>query len=67
MGMLSQLGLACDLIQSSKTLSTSAIFSSYFTRGYGWGQVVPNGFGVAYMTGFPDRLLDSFRTQYWLT
>ncbi|KAG8943132.1 Carnitine O-acetyltransferase mitochondrial [Tulasnella sp. 424] len=37
-------------------VSTSAIFSPHFTRGYGWGQVVPNGFGVAYMTGFPDEL-----------
>jgi len=33
------------------TLSTSAIFSSHF-RAYGWGEVVPDGFGVAYMTGF---------------
>ncbi|KAG8907636.1 Carnitine O-acetyltransferase mitochondrial [Tulasnella sp. 403] len=41
---------------STWVLSTSAIFSRYFTRGYGWGQVVPGGFGVAYMTGFPDRL-----------
>ncbi|KAG8871965.1 Carnitine O-acetyltransferase mitochondrial, partial [Tulasnella sp. 331] len=41
---------------STWILSTSAIFSPNFTRGYGWGQVVPNGFGVAYMTGFPDRL-----------
>ncbi|KAG8992970.1 Carnitine O-acetyltransferase mitochondrial [Tulasnella sp. JGI-2019a] len=41
---------------STWILSTSAIFSPHFTRGYGWGQVVPNGFGVAYMTGFPDRL-----------
>lgn len=32
-------------------LSTSAIFSKHF-RPYGWGEVVPNGFGVAYMTGF---------------
>ncbi|KAG8943133.1 Carnitine O-acetyltransferase mitochondrial [Tulasnella sp. 424] len=37
-------------------VSTSVIFSSHFTRGYGWGQVVPNGFGVAYMTGFSDEL-----------
>ncbi|KAG8912783.1 Carnitine O-acetyltransferase mitochondrial [Tulasnella sp. 418] len=41
---------------STWVLSTSAIFSPHFTRGYGWGQVVPNGFGVAYMTGFPDCL-----------
>ena len=32
-------------------LSTSAIFSGVF-EAYGWGEVVPNGFGVAYMTGF---------------
>jgi carnitine O-acetyltransferase len=23
---------------------------------YGWGEVVPEGFGVAYMTGYDDRL-----------
>lgn len=33
------------------TLSTSAIFSSRLGV-YGWGEVVPDGFGVAYMTGF---------------
>jgi carnitine O-acetyltransferase len=33
------------------TLSTSAIFSSHIGA-YGWGEVVPDGFGVAYMTGF---------------
>lgn len=32
-------------------LSTSAIFSRHFVV-YGWGEVVPDGFGVAYMTGF---------------
>lgn len=32
-------------------LSTSAIFSGIFEV-YGWGEVVPDGFGVAYMTGF---------------
>lgn len=32
-------------------LSTSAIFSKHFLV-YGWGEVVPDGFGVAYMTGF---------------
>jgi len=32
-------------------LSTSAVFSGIF-EAYGWGEVVPNGFGVAYMTGF---------------
>lgn len=33
------------------TLSTSAIFSKHFPV-YGWGEVVPDGFGVAYMTGY---------------
>jgi carnitine O-acetyltransferase len=33
------------------TLSTSAVFSKHFAT-YGWGEVVPDGFGVAYMTGF---------------
>jgi carnitine O-acetyltransferase len=37
-------------------LSTSAIFSKHFDV-YGWGEVVPDGFGVAYMTGFDDHLL----------
>ncbi|KAI6130177.1 carnitine acetyl transferase [Pisolithus croceorrhizus] len=37
------------------TLSTSAIFSNRF-REYGWGAVVPEGFGVAYVTGFDDFL-----------
>jgi carnitine O-acetyltransferase len=32
-------------------LSTSAIFSDHFPV-YGWGEVVPEGFGVAYMTGY---------------
>ena len=32
-------------------LSTSAVFSRIF-EAYGWGEVVPDGFGVAYMTGF---------------
>jgi len=36
---------------STWVLSTSAIFSNHFPV-YGWGEVVPNGFGVAYMTGF---------------
>ena len=36
---------------SNWVLSTSAIFSKHFTV-YGWGEVVPNGFGVAYMTGY---------------
>ncbi|KAI0035341.1 acyltransferase ChoActase/COT/CPT [Vararia minispora EC-137] len=37
------------------TLSTSAVFSKHFGP-YGWGEVVPDGFGVAYMTGFNDYL-----------
>jgi len=40
---------------SNWVLSTSAIFSSGF-RVYGWGEVVPEGYGVAYMTGFDDQL-----------
>ncbi|KAF8239327.1 carnitine acetyl transferase [Tricholoma matsutake] len=41
-------------------LSTSAVFSKHFPV-YGWGEVVPDGFGVAYMTGYDDRL------QYTIT
>ncbi|KAF5336707.1 hypothetical protein D9758_015079 [Tetrapyrgos nigripes] len=41
-------------------LSTSAVFSKHFPE-YGWGEVVPDGFGVAYMTGYDDRL------QYTIT
>ena len=37
-------------------LSTSAVFSGIF-EAYGWGEVVPNGFGVAYMTGFDGTVL----------
>ncbi|KAF8519035.1 carnitine acetyl transferase [Hysterangium stoloniferum] len=37
------------------TLSTSAIWSKHFPS-YGWGEVVPDGFGVAYMTGHEDCL-----------
>jgi len=37
-------------------LSTSAIFSKHF-QVYGWGEVVPDGFGVAYVTGFNDKLV----------
>ncbi|KAL4062557.1 acyltransferase ChoActase/COT/CPT [Scleroderma citrinum] len=37
------------------TLSTSAIFSDRFKE-YGWGAVVPEGFGIAYVTGFDDFL-----------
>ncbi|KAH7890779.1 acyltransferase ChoActase/COT/CPT [Phlebopus sp. FC_14] len=42
-------------------LSTSAIFSKHFTV-YGWGEVVPDGFGVAYVTGFDGASLVSFLT-----
>ncbi|KAF9480551.1 carnitine acetyl transferase [Pholiota conissans] len=45
---------------SNWVLSTSAIFSKHFPV-YGWGEVVPDGFGVAYMTGYDDRL------QYTIT
>ena len=37
------------------TLSTSQIPSNFF-EGYGWGEVVPDGFGVAYMVR-EDRLM----------
>lgn len=40
-------------------LSTSAIFSKHF-HPYGWGEVVSNGFGVAYMTGFDGMCFLSF-------
>ncbi|KIJ65645.1 hypothetical protein HYDPIDRAFT_130991 [Hydnomerulius pinastri MD-312] len=43
------------------TLSTSAIFSKYFGV-YGWGEVVPDGFGVAYITGFDSAFCVSFFT-----
>jgi carnitine O-acetyltransferase len=36
-------------------LSTSAIFSKHFPV-YGWGEVVPDGFGVAYMTGYDGNI-----------
>ncbi|EJD07249.1 carnitine acetyl transferase [Fomitiporia mediterranea MF3/22] len=36
-------------------LSTSAVYSKHFMA-YGWGEVVPDGFGVAYMTGSDDEL-----------
>ncbi|KAI0251797.1 carnitine acetyl transferase [Lactifluus subvellereus] len=36
-------------------LSTSALFSKHL-REYGWGEVVPDGFGVAYITGFDDYM-----------
>ncbi|KIK61686.1 hypothetical protein GYMLUDRAFT_166051 [Collybiopsis luxurians FD-317 M1] len=39
---------------SNWVLSTSAIFSKHFNE-YGWGEVVPDGFGVAYMTGHNGR------------
>ncbi|KAJ7698930.1 acyltransferase ChoActase/COT/CPT [Mycena rosella] len=43
------------LRSSNWVLSTSAVFSKHFPV-YGWGEVVPDGFGVAYMTGFEDHL-----------
>ncbi|KZT07250.1 carnitine acetyl transferase [Laetiporus sulphureus 93-53] len=43
-------------------LSTSAIFSKHFGP-YGWGEVVPDGFGVAYMTGFDDYLQYTITSQ----
>ncbi|GBE89636.1 Carnitine O-acetyltransferase, mitochondrial [Sparassis crispa] len=43
------------LRSSNWVLSTSAIFSKHFGP-YGWGEVVANGFGVAYLTGFDDYL-----------
>ncbi|KXN86578.1 Carnitine O-acetyltransferase, mitochondrial [Leucoagaricus sp. SymC.cos] len=43
-----------------KKLLQPAIFSKHFPV-YGWGEVVPDGFGVAYMTGFDDYL------QYTIT
>lgn len=49
------------LVRSSHwVLSTSAVFSKHFPV-YGWGEVVPDGYGVAYMTGYDDRL------QYTIT
>ena len=36
-------------------LSTSAIYAKNFGP-YGWGEVVPDGFGVAYTAGFDDFL-----------
>ncbi|KAJ7622901.1 acyltransferase ChoActase/COT/CPT [Mycena polygramma] len=48
------------LRSSNWVLSTSAVFSKHFDV-YGWGEVVQDGFGVAYMTGFDDHL------QYTIT
>ena len=36
-------------------LSTSAIYAKHFGP-YGWGEVVPDGFGVAYTAGFDHHL-----------
>ena len=36
-------------------LNTSAIYTKNFGP-YGWGEVVPDGFGVAYTSGFDDFL-----------
>jgi len=40
---------------STWVLSTSAIHDPHF-QVYGWGEVVPHGFGVPYVTGFDDYL-----------
>ena len=37
-------------------LSTSAIYAKNFGP-YGWGEVVPDGFGVAYTAGFDHHLV----------
>lgn len=39
-------------------LSTSAIHNPNFEV-YGWGEVVPDGYGIAYVAGF-DGMIDSF-------
>lgn len=39
---------------SNWVLSTSAIFSKHFPV-YGWGEVVADGFGVAYVTGYDGK------------
>ncbi|KZP16576.1 CoA-dependent acyltransferase [Athelia psychrophila] len=38
------------------TLSTSALFSRHFAA-YGFGEVVVDGYGVPYITGFDDYLM----------
>jgi carnitine O-acetyltransferase len=50
------------LVQRSSywVLSTSSVFSKNFVV-YGWGEVVPDGFGVAYMTGFDGLSLPQLR------
>ena len=48
-------------------LSTSAVFSGIF-EAYGWGEVVPDGFGVAYMTGFDGTsspVHRAIRLSFW--
>jgi carnitine O-acetyltransferase len=54
------------LFVRSKTwvLSTSAVFSKHFPA-YGWGEVVPNGFGVAYMTGYDGKSLSRLKRWKW--
>jgi hypothetical protein len=44
------------LIQRASTwvLSTSSVFSKHFPV-YGWGEVVPDGFGLPYMTGYDGQ------------
>lgn len=44
------------LRSSNWVLSTSAIYNPRF-RVYGWGEVVPEGFGVAYVAGFDSMLI----------
>ncbi|KAF8202380.1 carnitine acetyl transferase [Pholiota molesta] len=52
---------------SNWVLSTSAIFSKHFPV-YGWGEVVPDGFGVAYMTGYDGKSYSNdYRLQYTIT
>lgn len=40
---------------STWVLSTSAIYNPRFEV-YGWGEVVPHGFGVPYVAGFDGAL-----------
>ncbi|TDL30189.1 carnitine acetyl transferase [Rickenella mellea] len=43
------------LRSSNWVLSTSSTFSKHI-RARGWGEVVPEGYGIAYMTSFDDHL-----------
>lgn len=51
---------------SNWVLSTSAIFSKHFPV-YGWGEVVPDGFGVAYMTGYDGEFASLIMSQISIT